>query len=120
MYEHEVPVAEAAAAATLQTIAGRLTALSVLPVNAIQLAAMRQAGPALAGALTSLHLDYSIDDAQRDMQAVAAAVQGIAAGLQHVDIELSSGPCFMNPCQAADAAFLELMRSLPCCQHLAR
>jgi hypothetical protein len=110
-----------AAAATLRSMAGRLTDLEMWCCAPELLTALQQAGPALAKSLSSLCFNVHTSDPQRDFCAAAQAVRGIAAGLQHVEIGLAaySGQNWSaSQHQAADAAFVELMRSLPVCQRM--
>lgn len=110
-----------AAAATLNGMAGRLTALKMPPASVHHFAAVQQAGPALAGALSSLSFDISTSHPQNDLRAAAEAVRGLAAGLQHVELGLDTMSTWAPDTatiREVDAAFRELMRSLPSCQRL--
>ena len=114
-----------AAAATLRGMAGRLTALTV-PLTAAEYpvdiqAALLQAGPQLAGTLSSLSFFFVYGNLV-ELHAAAAAIRILSAGLQRLELGLAF-PSARNDystaeVQAADAAFQGLMRSLPCCQSL--
>ena len=111
-----------AAEATLRGMAGRLTALVVPYAADEHLFGMQEAGPQLAGALSSLSFNFSVGEGLWRFQAATRAVLAASAGLQHVHLGLV--PCQYPEAhsaaqiQAADAAFRHLMRSLPCCQSL--
>ena len=110
-----------AAAATLRSMAGRLTDLEMWCGAPQLLTALQQAGPSLAESLSSLCFDINTTNPQHDFRAAAQAVRGVAAGLQHVELELAADPAQnwnAAQIQAADAGFAELMRSLPTCQRL--
>ena len=108
------------AAATLPSMAGRLTALEVPRATPAILAAMRQAGPALSRSLTSLSFRTDSTEPQEDLRMAAEAVQTLAAGLQHVELGFKTWRCGNSAAevQAADESLEQLMRSLPCCQRL--
>jgi hypothetical protein len=106
--------------ATLRGMAGRLTALVVPNAEEEHLWAMQQAGPQLAGALSSLSFKFS--EELSCFHAATHAILAVSAGLQHVHLGLDSEPRDFGfsdtEIQAANAAFQHLMRSLPCCQSL--
>jgi hypothetical protein len=110
------------AAATLRGMAGRLTALLV-PSPAAEVlctAALLEAGPQLAGALTALSFSFCVSDTEQ-LRAATRAVLAVSSGLQRLNLELgacSIGDYGAAQVKAADAAFQHLMRSLPCCQSL--
>ena len=113
------------AAATLHSMGGRLTDLEMWCNEPKLMTAWQRAGPALGKTLSSLCFSLMVNtsDPQRDFRAAAQAVRGMAAGLQHVEIDLhmaaySGQNWSASQRQAADAAFAELMRSLPVCQRL--
>ena len=112
-----------AAAATLHSVAGRLTALNMPLATAELMSAVQQAGAALSKLLSSLSFVLHVDKPEHDFLSAAQAVRGLAAGLQHVELGLiaeSDHDQSWNAAevQAADAAFEELICSLPSCQHL--
>jgi hypothetical protein len=109
-----------AAAATLHSMAGRLTALEVPRTTPAILAAMQQAGPALSQSLSFLSFGTDSSEPQEDLRMAAQAVQALAAGLQHVELTFMTWRKISSAAevQAADAALEQLMRSLPCCQRL--
>ena len=111
-----------AAIATLCGMAGRLTALVVPSPAAEHLttAALLEAGPQLAGALTSLSFSFCVGNMVQ-LHAATRAVHAVSAGLQRLNLGLgasSVGDHSAAQVTAADAAFQHLMRSLPCCQSL--
>jgi hypothetical protein len=110
-----------AAAVTLYSMAGRLTALNMPLATAELMSAVQQAGAALSTSLSSLSFVLHVDTPERDFHSAAQAVRGLAAGLQHGELGLiaeePSSPSAAE-LQAADAAFEELICSLPSCQHL--
>jgi hypothetical protein len=103
-------------------MAGRLTALA-MPCGANQehLWALRETGPQLASALSSLSFSFR-DGSPMQLHAAADAVLSMSARLQHLDLGLGSYGQYteysISEVQAADAVFQHLMRSLPCCQSL--
>lgn len=116
---------EEAAAATLHSMAGRLTAL-VLQTTEPEFAtalmtALRQAGPALSESLSSLKLQMTVVSPEHNFRIAAQAVRGLAPQLQHIELGLTIDPGWTGSpanVQAADAAFEELIRSLPSCPQL--
>jgi hypothetical protein len=118
-HEHDELSVEGAEA-TLRGMAGRLTALIVPDAAEEHLLAMQQAGPQLAGALSSLSFKFS--EQLSCFHAATHAILAVSAGLQHVHVGLDSEPSDLGysdaAIQAAEAAFQDLMRSLPCCQSL--
>jgi hypothetical protein len=108
-----------AATATLCGMAGRLTAL--VAAEHLATAALLEAGPQLAGALTSLSFSFAVNDTVQ-LRAASRAVLAVSAGLQRLKLGLgsigSSRDYSAAEVTAADAAFQHLMRSLPCCQSL--
>ena len=111
-----------AAAATLRGMAGRLTALTVPRASNEHLWGMLEAGPQLAGALSSLRLGFSIDEELWRLHAATHAVLAVSARLQHLDLGMGSDMYYESysaaQMQAADAALQHMMRSLPRCQSL--
>ena len=109
-----------AADATLRGMAGRLTALVVPNAADEHLWGLQQAGPQLAGALSSL--SFNLSEQLSCYHAATHAVLAVSAGLQHVQLglepESDDEGHSDTEIQAADAAFRNLMRSLPCCQSL--
>lgn len=105
-----------AAAATLHSMAGRLINLQMCCGAPKLLTALQRAAPALAESLSSLCLDIHTSSPQHYLRAAAQAVQGLAAGLQHVEVKLAAHRTrnwSAAQIQAASAAFAELMHSLP-------
>jgi hypothetical protein len=111
-----------AAAATLRGMAGRLTALAVPRASDEHLWSMQEAGPQLAGALSSLRFCFDIGEGLWRLHAATYAVLAVAARLQHLDIRLGFGHYYeyysAAQIQAAEALFQHLMRSLPHCHSL--
>ena len=110
-----------AATATLHSMAGRLTDLEMWCGAPQLMTALQRAGPALAKSLSYLCFDINITDPRRDFRAATQAMRGLAANLQHVELELGADPAqnwSAAQLQAADVGFAELMRSLPVCQQL--
>jgi hypothetical protein len=122
VFDHGISNVEAAAA-TLHSMAGRLTALNMPLATAELMSAVQQASAALSKSLSSLSFILYVDTPEHDFHSAAQAVRGLAAGLQHVELGLiaeSDHDQSWNAAevQAADAAFEELICSLPSCQHL--
>jgi hypothetical protein len=111
-----------AAAATMHSMSCRLTDLAVPNAGAEIVAAIQRAGPALAQSLSSLKINIDIFNPQHDFHLAAQTLWGISAGLQHVELGVVAPDledvCSAAEVQAADAAFAQLIRSLPSCQHL--
>ena len=110
-----------AAAATLHSMAGRLTALNVPRATPGLLPAIHQTGAALSKSLTSLSFILRFGHPEHAFHSAAQAVRGLAAGLQRVELGLIAENILFPSAaevQAADAAFKELICSLPSCQHL--
>ena len=105
-------------------MAGRLTALTVLSAASTHLIAMLEAGPQLAGALSSLSFSFDIGSGLSRFHTATATILALSAGLQHVNLGLGSTGQYEHEnystieVQLYDAAFQQLMRSLPCCQSL--
>lgn len=104
-------------------MAGRLTALTVLSAASTHLFAMLEAGPQLVGALSSLSISFDIGSGLSRFGVAAATILALSAGLQHLNLGLGSGGQYHEnhsriEVQLYDAAFQQLMRSLPCCQSL--
>lgn len=89
-----------AAAATLRGMAGRLTALTVPDASDEHLWGMLEAGPQLAGALSSLSFDFGVGKGPWRLHAATHAVLAVSATLQHLDLGLGSGR-FYQECSAA-------------------
>ena len=83
---------------------------------------MLEAGPQLAGALSSLRLGFSIDEELWRLHAATHAVLAVSARLQHLDLGLGPYTYYEHysaaQMQAADAALQHMMRSLPRCRSL--
>ena len=123
-YKHtsDIDAAYEAAAATLRGMAGRLTALTMLHTAGLEhLWAIRDAGPQLAGALTSLSFSFGHGNLVQ-LHTAADAVLAVSARLQHLDLGLAAYSQYAeysaSDVHAANAVFQHLMRSLPCCQSL--
>jgi hypothetical protein len=122
VFDHGISNVEAAAA-TLHSMAGRLTALNMPLATAELMSAVQQASAALFTSLSSLSFVLHVDKPEHDLHSAAQAVRGLAAGLQHVELGLIAefdGDQSWNAAevQAADAAFEKVICSLPSCQHL--
>lgn len=105
----DIGAAYDAAAATLWGMVGRLTALTMpYGANHEHLWALRETGPQLASALSSLSFSFG-DGSPMQLHAAADAVLSMSARLQHLDLGLGSYGQYadysISEVQAADAVF---------------
>jgi hypothetical protein len=121
---HPVVTSEAyeAAAATLRSMASRLTALTVQHASDEHLWGMMEAGPQLASTLSSLRFGFEIGEGLWRLHVATHAVLAASARLQHLDLGLGFGHYYeyysAAQIEAAEELFQHLMRSLPHCHSL--